>query len=219
MEENYYVGIPRFHVAVDCMIFSVIAGRLHILLVERDFEPEKGKWSLIGGFVAENESVDDAAKRVLKQLTGIQNAFIRQIGAFGEVKRDPGARVISVAYFALLNFEGIELKKDIGKVEWVDIENLPPLGFDHPEMINRALDVMRAKILNEALVFNLLPEYFTLTQLQILVESVMGRKLDKRNFRKRVVEIPGLLQTNLIDKESSKRGARLYCYNNKKKIS
>lgn len=211
--ENHYSNIPRFHVAVDCMIFSVISGRLHILLVERDFEPEKGKWSLIGGFVAENESVDNAAKRVLKELTGIQNAYIRQIGAFGEVQRDPGARVISVAYFALLNFEKIEMSENSGKVEWVDIEKLPELGFDHPEMIRQALKVMREKILIEALAFNLLPELFTLTQLQSLVESVMGRKLDKRNFRKRVIDLPGLMTTDKIDKTNSKRGAKLYRYN------
>lgn len=216
MENFHYIDVPKFHVAVDCMIFSVISGRLHILLVERDFEPEKGKWSLIGGFVTENESVDDAAKRVLQQLTGIKNAFIRQIGAFGEVKRDPGARVISVAYFALLDIEKIDSLKGPGKVEWVDIENLPQLGFDHPEMIKRAIDVMREKILNEALAFNLLPELFTLTQLQVLVESVIGRKLDKRNFRKRVLELPGLCATDLIDKHSSKRGAKLFRYNQKK---
>lgn len=210
MEDIHYGDIPRFHVAVDCVIFSVIGGRLHILLVERDFEPEKGKWSLIGGFVTENESVDDAAKRVLSELTGIHKAFIRQIGAFGEIKRDPGARVVSVAYFALLNIEDAEIGKNSGKVKWVDMEKLPELGFDHPEMIKKALSVMREKILRESLAFNLLPEFFTLTQLQSLVESVMGRKLDKRNFRKRVVELPGLCPTELIDKQNSKRGAKLY---------
>ena len=212
MEEIHYSDIPRFHVAVDCMIFSVIDGRLHILLVERDFEPEKGKWSLIGGFVTEKESVDAAAKRVLRQLTGIRHAFIRQIGAFGEVKRDPGARVISVAYFALLNYEDIELRAGAGKVEWVDMEKLPKLGFDHPQMIKQALQVMRERILTQALAFNLLPELFTLTQLQCLVESVIGHKLDKRNFRKRVLELPGICVTDQIDKHSSKRGARLYRY-------
>lgn len=212
MESIHYSEIPKFHVAVDCMIFSVISGRLHILLVERDFEPEKGKWSLIGGFVTDNESVDKAAKRVLRKLTGIQNAFIRQVGAFGEVKRDPGARVISVAYFALVNIEDIEIRKGSGKVEWVDMDKLPKLGFDHPKMIKQALEMMRERLLTEALAFNLLPEFFTLSQLQALVESVMGKKLDKRNFRKRILELPGLTVTDLIDKHNSKRGAKLYRY-------
>lgn len=212
MGELHYGDIPKFHVAVDCMIFTLINGRLHILLIKRDFEPEKGKWSLIGGFVKENESVDNAAKRVLKELTGIDNAFIRQTGAFGEVNRDPGARVISVAYFALLNIEEINIRKENSNVEWVDMEALPELGFDHPEMIRLTLQEMRKKILTEALAFNLLPELFTLTQLQNLVESVLGRKLDKRNFRKRVTDLPGIARTDMIDKQSSKRGARLYCY-------
>lgn len=212
METTHYHDMPKFHVAVDCMIFSVIGGRLHLLLVKRAFEPEKGKWSLIGGFVCENESIDQAAERVLYQLTGIHNVYIRQVGAFGEVNRDPGARVISIAYFALLNNDEVEVNTDTGKAEWVDIDRLPQLGFDHPQMVAKALQHMRERILPGGLVFNLLPELFTLTQLQNLVESVMGRKLDKRNFRKRVIELPGLLPTDFIDKVSSKRGARLYKY-------
>ena len=213
MEVTHYQGMPKFHVAVDCMIFSVISGRLHLLLVKREFEPEKGKWSLIGGFVKDNESIDEAAERVLSQLTGIRNVYIRQVGAFGEVNRDPGARVISIAYFALLKSDDVEVNTDTGKAEWVDIDRMPELGFDHPQMIVKALSLMRERLLTEALVFNLLPEFFTLTQLQNLVESVMGRKLDKRNFRKRVIDLPGLLPTDFIDKLSSKRGARLYKYN------
>lgn len=208
-----YSDIPRFHVGVDCIIFAICKDRLSVLLVKRDFEPEKGKWSLIGGFVNENESVDEAARRVLFELTGLGDVFIRQIGAFGEIDRDPGARVVSVAYFALLNLREVDdnvLKAH--KAEWVDVNELPRLGFDHPAMIEKALTVMRRKILTDALAFNLLPEYFTLTQLQNIVETVTGRELDKRNFRKRITEIPGVEQTNLIDKESSKRGARMYRY-------
>lgn len=208
-----YSSVPRFHVGVDCIIFAVSHDRLSVLLVKRDFEPEKGKWSLIGGFVNADESVDEAARRVLRQLTGLDNVFIRQIGAFGEIDRDPGARVISVAYFALLNLLEVDQEMLRGyKAEWMDVDNLPPLGFDHPEMIRQALSVMRSKIITDALAFNLLPEYFTLTQLQNLVETVTGKELDKRNFRKRITEIPGIVQTEMIDKETSKRGARLYRY-------
>ena len=208
-----YSSFPRFHVGVDCIIFAVNNDRLSVLLVKRDFEPEKGKWSLISGFVNDNESVDEAAKRVLRELTGIDNVFIRQIGAFGEIDRDPGARVVSVAYFALLNLKEVDEKVvNEYKAEWVDVNDLPQLGFDHPKMIEQALSVMRRKILTDALAFNLLPEYFTLTQLQTLVETVTGKELDKRNFRKRITEIPGVEQTDLIDKESSRRGARMYRY-------
>ncbi len=210
-ESTAYLGIPRFHVGVDCIIFTVIDDKLKILLVKRDFEPEKGKWSLIGGFVGEDESVDQAAKRVLFELTGIGNAYIRQVGAFGDINRDPGARVISVAYFALLNYAEVN-QEEVRRLkgEWVDVNALPPLGFDHPRMIQQAMEKMRKKILSEYLVFNLLPELFTLTQLQNLVEKVIGKTLDKRNFRKRIMESPEIVATELIDKESSRRGARLY---------
>lgn len=208
-----YSSFPRFHVGVDCIIFAVNNDRLSVLLVKRDFEPEKGKWSLIGGFVGEDESVDCAAKRVLRELTGLEDVFIRQLGAFGEIDRDPGARVVSVAYFALLNYKDVDSDVvALHKAEWVDVDKLPQLGFDHPEMIRQALGVIRRKILTGALAFNLLPEYFTLTQLQTLVEIVTGHKLDKRNFRKRVMDTPGVVQTDFIDKSTSRRGARLFTY-------
>lgn len=210
---NHYAHLSRFHVAVDCIIFAVIRGKLHLLLVKRNFEPEKGKWSLIGGFVNEEESVDHAAKRVLSELTGLDNVFIRQLGAFGEPHRDPGARVVSVAYFALLNLADVDQEAvSQHNAMWVPVDDLPPLGFDHKEMIDRALDVMRRKIMAGSFAFNLLPEFFTLTQLQSLVESVTGKELDKRNFRKSISDNPYIEPTDLIDKSTSKRGARLYRY-------
>lgn len=210
---NHYAHLSKFYVAVDCIIFAVIRGRLNILLIKRNFEPEMGKWSLIGGFVEENESVDLAAERVLKDLTGLDHVFIRQLGAFGEPDRDPGARVISVAYFALLNLADVDQEVvNQHHAQWVDVDSLPPLGFDHEIMIERALNVMRRKILTGSFAFNLLPELFTLTQLQTLVESVTGKELDKRNFRKSISDNPDIECTEFIDKSSSKRGARLYRY-------
>lgn len=212
---NHYSHLSKFYVAVDCIIFAVIQGKLHVLLVKRNFEPEMGKWSLIGGFVNDDESVDVAAKRVLSELTGLDNVFIRQLGAFGEINRDPGARVISVAYFALLNLADVDQEAvSQHNATWVAVDALPSLGFDHQEMIDRALDVMRRKILTGSFAFNLLPEYFTLTQLQTLVESVTGKELDKRNFRKSISDNPYIELTGLIDKSTSKRGARLYRYIN-----
>lgn len=210
---NAYSDIPRFHVGVDCIIFTVDAGELKVLLVRRDFDPGKGLWSLIGGFVGENESVDTAARRVLFELTGLRSIFIRQLGAFGDVGRDPGARVISVAYFALLNLDEIDTSLvESHNAIWVSANSLPPMGFDHKEMIENALQVMRRKILSGSLAFNMLPELFTLTQLQTIVEIVTGKNLDKRNFRKRIAYNTDIEKTDLIDKESSKRGASLYRY-------
>lgn len=210
---DHYSHLPRHYVAVDCIIFAVSDDRLKVLLVRRNFEPEKGKWSLIGGFVDEGESVEQAARRVLHTLTGLENVFIRQVGAFGRVDRDPGARVISVAYFALLNLPDVNNEVvSSHKAQWVDVDTLPTLGFDHREMIEKALLTLRRKIMYSPMVFNLMPTMFTLTQMQHLVETVSGETLDKRNFRKRVTELPYVKETELIDKQTSKRGARLYTY-------
>ncbi len=213
VKSSAYIKIPKFHVAVDCIIFTVIDGALKILLVKRDFEPEKGKWSLIGGFVGEKESVDHAARRVLRELTGIDNSFIRQLGTFGDINRDPGARVISVAYFALLNIADIDNEAvKSHKAVWTDVNNLPELGFDHPRMIDRGLTVMRKNTHRLACFQSAARPVHHDSLLQTLVESVIGKTLDKRNFRKRIADNPEIIATDLIDKESSKRGARLYRY-------
>ena len=209
----YYSHLSQFFVAVDCVIFTVVDTKLKVLLVHRDFEPERGKWSLIGGFVDSHESVDDAATRILYDLTGLNHVYVRQLRAFGEVERDPGARVVSVAYYALINYDKIdhsELQRH--NACWVDVNELPEMGFDHHHMIAEAVEVVRERIMSASLAFNMLPELFTLTQLQTMVETVTGRKLDKRNFRKYVALSNDIEPTTLIDKTSSKRGAALYRY-------
>lgn len=211
---NFYSENPRFYVAVDCIIFSVVEGKLCLLLTKRRFEPEKGKWSLMGGFVGRDESVDSAARRVLRQLTGLENVYMEQVGAFGEIDRDPGERVVSVAYYALLG-PG-EYVADVladYNAEWVSLDSLPPLGFDHPKMVEAALAKVRESIPVKPIGFNLLPELFTLTQLQTLYETILGHQIDKRNFRKRIADTPCIEKTLYIDKISSRRGASLYRYN------
>ncbi len=130
--------------AVDCIIFSVVEEKLCLLLTKRRFEPEKGKWSLMGGFVQADESADAAARRVLKQLTGLENVYMEQVQAFGAIDRDPGERVISIAYYALLG-PGEYIPRLLAEhnAEWVAVDNLPPLGFDHPEMVGKALQLVR----------------------------------------------------------------------------
>lgn len=209
-----YSQHPRFYVGVDCIIFSVSDGKLKVLLTKRQFEPEKGKWSLMGGFVAEDESVDDAARRVLLELTGIHDPYMRQVKAFGEINRDPGARVVSIAYYALLTSDMIdESTLQSYGASWVDINNLPELGFDHPEMIQKARAQLCRRITSEPMAFRLLPEAFTLTQLQTLYELIFDEQFDKRNFRKRVAENKCIEPTGLIDKSGSRRGAQLYRFN------
>ena len=211
---SYYKLNDRFLVSVDCVIFGINEGKLSILLIKRRFEPERGKWSLMGGFVRQDESVDQAAKRVLTELTGMMDVYMEQVGAFGDVKRDPGDRVISIAYFALLKIDEHDRERvKEHNAQWVSIDEIPPLGFDHPLMIAKAREMMKRKVPYYPIGFNLLPEYFTLTQLQSLYETILEEPIDKRNFRKRIAEMNCVEKTELIDKSSSKRGASLYRFN------
>lgn len=211
---TYYQDIPRFPVSVDCVILGINRGELSLLLTRRAFEPEMGRWSLMGGFVMTEEGVDDAAKRVLRELTGLSDIYMQQVSTFGRVDRDPGARVISVAYCALINVDDTNLLMlSSHNAEWVKLSELPDLGFDHKEMVERALDMVKSKFTLEPVAFRLLPQYFTLTRLQMLYETVQGVTFDKRNFRKRVALIPCIEKTELIDKTSSRRGAALYRFN------
>ena len=213
---DYYSSNPKFYVGVDCIIFGFHEGELHLLLLKRNFKPAMGEWSLMGGFVQENESVDDAAKRVLKELTGLHNVYMEQVGSYGTVDRDPGERVISIAYYALVNIN--EYDKDLvhqHNAFWVNIKNLPPLIFDHPLMVENALSLMQQKASSEPIGFDLLPKLFTLTQLQTMYEAIFGEEMDKRNFRKRISEMNFVEKTNKIDKITSKRGAALYKFNEK----
>ncbi len=211
---KFYGEFSKVWLSVDCIIFGFDEGKLKILIGRRKMDPGRGEWSLYGGFVASDESVDDAATRTLYDLTGLRNLYMRQVGAFGNVDRDPGERVVSVAYYALINVKDYddELRREHG-VEWIDINEIPQLYSDHNEMVNKARKMMQQKLANEPVGFRLLPSLFTLTQLQKLYEAVNGEELDKRNFRKRIKEMDFIEKTELIDKTSSKRGAHLYRFN------
>ena len=211
---NYYSKNPKFYISVDCIIFGFSGGELSLLLLKRNFEPARGEWSLMGGFVQENESVDDAAKRVLAELTGLDEVYMEQVGAFGNVHRDPGGRVVSIAYYALVNIN--EYDRELVRQHnafWININELPPLIFDHSEMVEKARALMQQKASTKPIGFNLLPSLFTLSQLQSLYEAIYGEPLDKRNFRKRVAEMNYIEKTDKIDKTGSKRGAALYQFN------
>ncbi|MBP3285806.1 MAG: NUDIX hydrolase [Prevotella sp.] len=211
---TFYLEYQKIFVSVDCIIFGFEENKLKVLIGKRKMDPGRGEWSLYGGFVRIDESVDDAANRTLFELTGMRNIYMRQVGAFGSVDRDPGERVVSVAYYALINVKDYDrqLLQEHG-VEWVNIEEMPPLYSDHREMVNKARKMMKEIIKTEPVGFRLLPNLFTLTQLQRLYEAVNGEELDKRNFRKRIKEMDFIEKTELIDKTSSKRGAYLYRFN------
>lgn len=216
MLATFYSSNPKFFLAVDCIILCFQRGSLKVLLQQRNFEPFKGEWSLMGGFVRENESINEAAQRVLQELTGLKNVYMEQVGAFGDVNRAPGARVISVAYYALLDIDkcNAELNRK-NDAYWEDINQLPDLYFDHSEMVDKARALLKRKIQINPVGFQLLPNLFTLSQLQSLYEAILEEPIDKRNFRKRVEEMTFIEKTELIDKTGSKRGAALYQFNNK----
>ena len=211
---RYYSEHSKVWLSVDCIIFGFDEGKLKILIGKRQMDPGRGDWSLYGGFVSSDESVDDAAARTLYELTGLRNLFMRQVGAFGNVDRDPGERVVSVAYYALINVKDYDddLRLSHG-VKWVDINEIPQLYSDHNEMVIKARKMMQQKLAHEPVGFRLLPSLFTLTQLQQLYEAVNGAGLDKRNFRKRIKDMDFIEKTELMDKTSSKRGAYLYRFN------
>ena len=213
---TYYSQHAKVWVSVDCIIFGFDESKLKILIGKRQMDPGRGEWSLYGGFVSSEESVDDAAARTLYELTGLRNIFMRQVGAFGNVDRDPGERVVSIAYYALINVKDYddELRLSHG-VKWVDINEIPQLYSDHNEMVSKARRMMQQKLAQEPIGFRLLPSLFTLTQLQQLYEAVNGSELDKRNFRKRIKDMDFIEKTELMDKTSSKRGAYLYRFNNR----
>lgn len=211
---DHYKEYSLAYISVDCIVFGFDNGKLKMLLGRRQINPGRGEWALYGGFVSATENLENAAERVLTSLTGLKNIFMRQVGAYGAVNRDPESRVISVAYCALINVKDYdeELRKQYG-LEWVSLEEIPPLFSDHSNMVEDALIMLRRRISNEPICFSLLPELFTLTQLQNVFEAIVGKEIDKRNFRKRAKQSNVIEETNIIDKLTSKRGAVMYRYN------
>jgi 8-oxo-dGTP diphosphatase len=189
---------PRPSVAVDLVVFGYQNRMLSLLLIERGLPPFKGMWALPGGFVREDESVEEAARRELKEETGLENVYLEQLYTFGEPKRDPRGRVISVSYFALVKPDDHKpiADTDAVKAKWCPIAELPSLAFDHAEIISMALKRLKGKIRYEPVGFELLPKLFTLTQLQDIYETILGEQLDKRNFRKKILSFEILKETD-----------------------
>jgi len=206
-----YTEQSRFIQAVDCIIFGFDGSTLKLLLIQRGFEPEKGKWSLMGGFVLDNESIDQASNRVLKQLTGLDGVYLEQLHTFSDPKRDPMERTISTAYFALIDINKYEKQLNTDyHAEWFTLKRIPKLIFDHQQMIELAKKRIRYKAAMHPILFELLPGKFTLPQLQNLYESVYNIKIDKRNFTKRLLATGLLIKLTEKDKSASKRGAFYY---------
>ena len=214
---SYYSEHPKFHVALDCIVFGFDEGALKLLIHKRKFEPAKGQWSLFGGFMNEGESLDDAANRILQELTGLEKIFMEQLQTYGEIDRDPAGRVISVAYYALIPAHRYS-KEHSGKygATWVSLKDLPPLIMDHNTMVEKGLRRLRRRASTQPIGFELLPRKFTLPQLQSLYEAIYQTELDKRNFRKKIFAMNVLIKLEEKDKSSSRKGAFLYRFDKRK---
>lgn len=211
-----YSKQTRLLLAVDCIIFGFDGETFKILLIKRGFQPEKGNWSLMGGFVQPNESLDQASNRILKQLTGLEGVYLEQLHTFGDVQRDPIERTVSTAYFALLDINKYETQLSADyHAEWFPLKSIPKLIFDQQEMVETAKRRIRYKAALHPILFELLPNKFTIPQLQTLYESVFNTTIDKRNFSKRVLATGLLIKLADKDKAGSKRGAYYYQLNMK----
>lgn len=214
---NAYEKHDRVLVALDCIIFGFDRQDLKLLLIKRNFEPEMGKWSLMGGFLKKDESLDDAASRILENLTGLKNIYLEQLNTYGAVGRDPVDRTVSVAYYALVDIHkhDKELVKQYD-AKWFSMDEIPDLIFDHNEMVENALKRLRYKASYQPVGFELLPAKFTLPELQQLYEAIYDTTIDKRNFRRRILSMDILINTGDKQKEHSKKGAFLYTFDEKK---
>ncbi|HEY2390774.1 MAG TPA: NUDIX domain-containing protein [Candidatus Angelobacter sp.] len=203
-------------VTVDIVIFTILDARLKLLLIRRGIPPFKDSMAIPGGFVLENESLDAAALRELKEETGVDDVYLEQLYSFGDPKRDPRGRVVTVAYYALIPAgHAIKAGSDASAAEWRDYNELPDLAFDHNQIVHYAVERLRNKLEYTTAGFSLLPEQFTLSELQSVYEVILGRKLDKRNFRKKL-ELLGVLKASSMWRKTGRKPARLYRFSAKK---
>ena len=213
IESNFYVGVEKLLVAVDCIIFGFDKQRLKLLLFKRKVAPFKNEWSLIGSFVKEAESVNHAAERVLAESTGLHNVFMEMFGCYGDLDRDLGARVISMAHYSLIRLEEPKQQLTVAyEAAWFDVDAIPDLILDHNKMVQEAFVKLKRKARYQPIGFELLPEKFTIPQLKLLYDCIYQKNFDRRNFRKKILSMKILKKLDEKDKSGSKKGAFMYSF-------
>ncbi len=215
--KKFQYEYPRAALTVDIVVFALDEEDLMVMLIERDLKPFQGQWALPGGFVHVDETLEEAARRELEEETGLKDIFLEQLYTFGQVDRDPRERVVTVAYYALVNLAGhdVQASTDARNAAWFSMNDLPELAFDHAQILETAQQRLRGKVRYQPIGFELLPEKFTLRQLQHLYEVILDRQLDKRNFRKKVLSMQIVQETNEIEKDVAHRAAKLYRFDQK----
>ena len=214
MEDNKYCyKYPHPAVTTDCVIFGFDGRELQVLLIERGIEPFKGKWAFPGGFLNMDETAGEGALRELKEETGLENAYIEQFNTYSDPGRDPRERVITIAHYALVRIQEVKGGDDAAKAQWFPIDEVPQLAFDHDKILRDAMRKLRERIHFEPIGFELLPEKFTMRDLQILYESILGVKFDRRNFAKKMMHYELLNQLDETVRPTAKRDALLYSFN------
>lgn len=204
---------PKVPVTVDCVIFGFEENKLKVLLIKSDLDMFNGRLSLLGDFVKDNEELDDAAYRVLKERTGMNDVFLDQVRTFGSPGRHPGGRVITVAYCSLLNINHHELKIHDNDLHWHSVATLKEMAFDHKEIVDACYAWLQKRIQEHPLGFNLLPDKFSLRELQNLYEAILGVSLDRRNFRKKFASMDLLIDINEMEQDVPHRPGKLYKFN------
>lgn len=212
-EKKYCYKYPHPAVTTDCVIFGFDGNDIKVLLIERGIEPYKGKWAFPGGFLNMDETAAEGALRELKEETGLENAYIEQFNTYSEPDRDPRERVITIAHYALVRIQEVKGGDDAAKAQWFPIDEVPQLAFDHDKILRDAMRKLRERIHFEPIGFELLPEKFTMKDLQILYESILDVKFDRRNFAKKMMHYELLNQLDETVRPTAKRDALLYSFN------
>ena len=217
MEElKYHYKYPHPAVTADCVIFGFDGLNINVLLIQRGIEPFKGKWALPGGFVKMDESADEGARRELQEETGLTDAKIEQFHTFTDVNRDPRERVITIAYYALVRLSDVQGGDDAAKAQWFAQEDIPSLAFDHELILRTAINRLKERICFEPIGFDLLPEVFTMTELQNLYEAILGIRFDRRNFYNKMLKLGILSEAEPRPAGASRRTPSKYRFNREK---
>ena len=212
-EHKYCYKYPHPAVTTDCVIFGFNGERLQVLLIERGIEPYKGHWAFPGGFLKMDETAEEGAKRELKEETGLADAYIQQLYTFSNPDRDPRERVITIAYYALVKIQEVKGGDDAASARWFPLDEIPPLAFDHDYILRMATQRLREQIHFQPIGFELLPEKFTIKELQSLYEAILGINFDRRNFAKKMLHLEILTELDETVWPTPKREARLYKFN------